>query len=72
MWIELFDRAEISIEELPNEFAEHGAVLREAGGKYGVAAIRERIREEIDLRAFAAAVDAFDGDEFSGVGHYAM
>jgi hypothetical protein len=30
------------------------------------------VGQEFDLGAFAAAVDAFEGDEFSGRGHYAM
>jgi hypothetical protein len=70
--IERTERAEIAVEELADEFAESGTILREASGKDGVTAIGERAGEEFNLRAFAAAIDAFNGDEFSGAGHYAM
>ena len=68
--IDAFERAEIAVEELADHFAEPGVVLWKAGGKDGVAARLEAERQEFDLRALATAVDALDGDEFSGSGHF--
>jgi hypothetical protein len=36
--------------------------LREAGGKNRMAVSPEFFRQELDLRALATAIDAFDGD----------
>src|SRR5882724_7632709 len=57
--------AEFAIEEATDHAAEPRIVLREAGGIDGVSAQVERLGEQVDLGALAAAVDAFDGDEFS-------
>ena len=64
------ERAKFAIEELPDHFAEPGIVLRKAGGIDGMAARAKGIGEQIDLGALAAAIDAFDGDEFSESGHF--
>lgn len=65
-----FERAKIAVEKLADHFAEPGGfVLRKASGKDGMACRGESFFEESDLSAFAAAVDAFDGDEFSGRRH---
>jgi pyridoxal phosphate enzyme (YggS family) len=69
MRIDAFKRAEFAIEELADHAAEPGIVLRKSGGINRIAAQRERLGEQIDLRALAAAVDPFDGDEFSASGH---
>jgi hypothetical protein len=62
MRIDAFERAELTIKELTDHFAEPGIVLREAGGKNGMAENPELFRQELDLRALATAIDAFDGD----------
>jgi hypothetical protein len=67
--VDAFERAEIAIQELADHLTEPGIVLRKAGGIDGVAASLEGKRQEFDLRALAAAVNAFDGDEFSRSGH---
>ena len=64
-----FERAEIAVEELPDHFAEPGIVFGEASRINDVAAGDQCFLEQIDLRALAAAIDSFDGDEFSGVSH---
>ena len=63
MRIDGFERAEFAVEKLADHFAEPGVVLRESGGVDADAGIVERGRQQIELRALAAAVDAFDGDE---------
>jgi PLP dependent protein len=69
MRIDAFKRTEFAIEELANHPAEPRIVLRESGGINGIAAQPERLGQQLDLRALAAAVDPFDGDEFSARGH---
>jgi hypothetical protein len=64
-----FQRAEIAVQELADHFAEPGIVLRETGGKNGVAGRDQGFFKQFDLRAFAAAVNALDGDEFSRRSH---
>jgi PLP dependent protein len=64
-----FERAEIAVEKLADHFAKPGIVLGEAGRIDDVAAGDKRFFEEIDLGALAAAVDSFNGDEFSRVRH---
>ena len=64
-----FERAKVAVQELTDHFAEPGVVLRETGGINGIAGGDESFLEQIDLRALAAAVDAFDGDEFSRWSH---
>ena len=64
-----FERAKIAVEELADHFAEPGIVLGETGRIDGMAAGGQGFLEQIDLRALAAAVDAFDGDEFSRWSH---
>src|SRR5882724_316521 len=65
MRVDGFERSHFAIEEATDHAAEPGIVLREAGGIDGVATQVERLGEQVDLGALAAAVDAFDGDEFS-------
>jgi hypothetical protein len=69
MRVDGFEGAEIAVEELADHFAEPGIVLRETGGIDGMAGCGQGLFEEIDLGAFAAAVDALDGDEFSWRSH---
>lgn len=69
MWVNGFERAEIAVEELADHLAEPGIVLGEAGGINDVAAGNKRFFKEIDLRALAATINSFDGDEFSRVRH---
>ena len=70
--IDAFERAEIAIQELTDHFAEPGIVLGEGGGIDGVAASLEGKLQEFDLRALATAIDAFDGDEYSGSDHFGL
>src|SRR5271165_3919708 len=63
-WVDLLERAKLAVQELPHKFAEARIVFREPGLVHGVAALAQRARQEFHLRAFAAAVDALDGDEF--------
>lgn len=69
MGIHGFEGAEIAVEKLADHFAEPGIVLREARGIDGVAGGDESFFEQFELSAFAAAVNALDGDEFSRGGH---
>ena len=64
-----FERAEFAVQELPDHFAEPGTVLREARRIRGMAAHAKRGGQKFDLRALAAAIDSFDGDEFSASRH---
>jgi hypothetical protein len=61
MGIDAFKRTELPVEKLPDHLAEPGIVLREAGGKDGMAESPELGCQELDLRAFATAIDAFNG-----------
>lgn len=69
MGVDGFEGAEITVEKLSDHFAEPGIVLGEAGGMHGVAFCGESFCEQSNLSAFAAAVDTFDGDEFSVCRH---
>jgi pyridoxal phosphate enzyme (YggS family) len=69
VWVDSFQRSQIAIEEAAHHGAEPRLVLREAGGIDGVTAEFQRLGEQIDLSAFAAAVDPFDGDQFSARWH---
>ena len=64
MWVHVFERTEFAIQKLADHFAEPGIVLRKASGVDTVAALtggNESV-QQIHLRAFAAAVDSFNGD----------
>lgn len=50
-------------------FLAGGCASRFAGDGDGEAVSAERPRQLIELRALAAAVEAFEGDEFSAHGH---
>lgn len=65
MRINAFERAELAIEKTADHFAEPGVILRESGGVGGITARGQGLGKQIDLRAFSAAVDALDGDDFS-------
>jgi len=59
------ERAEIAIQESADHFAEPGVVVGKGCGLYLHAAPSQGFCEEVKLGALAAAVDAFDGDEFA-------
>src|SRR5437868_14527410 len=65
MRIDGVERAELAIEKLADHFAKPGVVLRESSGVDADASILERAGKQIELRALAAAIDAFDGDELA-------
>lgn len=67
--IDGFERTEMAVEELADHFSEPGVVVRETSWEYRVARGNEGLGQVLDLGAFAAAVDSFDGDEFSGRRH---
>ena len=67
--VDRFERAKIAVEELADHFAEPGIVLGETGRINGIAVSVQGFLQKLDLGAFAAAVDALDGDEFSGLRH---
>ena len=69
MRVDGFERAEVAVQELADHFAKPGIVLREAGGVDGMAAGAEGVGQQFHLRALAAAVDAFNSNEFSESGH---
>src|SRR6266403_2193125 len=62
-------RAEISVQELSDHFAEPRAILREPGGKHLMPSRLEFVRQQAHLRLLAAAVYSFDGDEFAAMCH---
>ena len=70
MRVDILERTEIAIQKLADYLAKPGFVLRKASGINRVAASFESKSETFDLRALATAIDAFDGDEFSGSGHF--
>ena len=65
MWIDAFERAKLPVEKFADHFSEPGVILREARRVNGVAAAPrgKHIVQQVHLRAFAAAVDALEGDE---------
>jgi len=67
--VDCFERAKIAVEELADHFAEPRIVLGETCRIDGMAAGVQSFLQQIDLGALAAAVDALDGDEFSGLRH---
>ena len=60
-----FKRAEIAVEVAPSEFAERRIIPRESDAHEGEAARFKRVREQIELRALARAVDSFERNQFS-------
>src|SRR5713101_5527555 len=64
-----FERAEVAIEIAGDEASERGFVAREADAQVREAVSVERFAEQLELRGFAAAINAFDGDEFSARWH---
>src|SRR5215469_15921845 len=67
--IHALEGAEFAVQKLPDHFSEPGTVLRKARRVDGMALRAQRGGQEFDLRALAAAIDAFDGDQFSANCH---
>src|SRR5437667_12851464 len=63
--IHAFEGAELAVQKLPDHFAEPGNVLRKARRMDGMALRAQRGSQEFGLAAVTAAVDSFEGDEFS-------
>ncbi len=61
--------AEFAIEEAGDELAEETFVLRKTDLRERDAALAQRTRERIQLRAFAGTVDPLDHDQFSAGRH---
>ena len=67
--IHAFEGAELAVQKLPDHFAEPGNVLRKARRMDGMALRAQRGSQKFDLRALTAAIDSFDGYEFSANRH---
>src|SRR6202035_4113189 len=63
MGIDGVERAEFAVEKLADHFTKPGVVLRKPGRIDADTGMVQRGSEQIELRAFAAAVDAFDGNK---------
>jgi hypothetical protein len=63
MWIDGVERAKFAVKELTDHLSEPGVVLGESGGIDAGASRVESSCQQIKLSAFAAAVNAFDGDQ---------
>jgi hypothetical protein len=65
MRVDGFERAKLAIQKLAHHFAEPGVVLGKSGGIDTVPAFAggNDSVQQIHLRAFAAAIDSFDGNE---------
>lgn len=68
--IEAFDITEIAVEESPDHLSETRVVLWKSRRIGRETARGERSFEQVELRSFAATVDAFDGDELSRGCHH--
>src|SRR5258705_6804909 len=62
-------RAEISVQELSDHFAEPRAILRKSGREHPVPSRLQFVRQQAHLRLLATAVYSFDGDEFAAMCH---
>ena len=69
MRVDGFEGAEITVEKLADHFSEPGIVLGKTRRIDRMSPSEQRLFEEIDLGALAAAVDSFNGDEYSGRSH---
>src|SRR5258706_12742245 len=65
MWVHVFERTELAVQELTDHFAEPGTVLRKSGGVDATPASLEGFCQQVELSALAAAVDALDGDHMA-------
>src|SRR5205823_13158230 len=61
--IDGFQRAKVTIQKLPDHSAKPGFVLRETRRINRMALRAQRVGQEFDLRALAAAVDSLEGDQ---------
>jgi pyridoxal phosphate enzyme (YggS family) len=66
MRIDTLEVAKIPIQKLADHLAKPGVVFRKARRIDEVTSGCQCFLEQLELGAFAAAVDAFDGDEFAG------
>jgi len=64
-----FEGAEITVEELADHFAEPGIILGKTCRIDRMPASDQRLFEQVDLSAFSATVDSFNGDEYAGRSH---
>src|SRR5712692_2073534 len=65
-----FERAEVAIEIAGDEASERRFVAREADAQMREAMSVEGLAQQLKLCGFAAAINAFDGDEFSAFAGY--
>ena len=64
--VDRIERAKVAVEKLADHFAEPGVVVRETRRVDLHATRAQSFLEQVELGALAAAVDAFDSDEFAG------
>src|ERR1700676_2106820 len=69
MLVHTFKLGEIAVEIAPSEFAERGIVARESDAHDRESPSFERMSEQIQLRAFARAVDSLERNQFSAWCH---
>src|SRR5690242_2456429 len=67
--IDAFQRPQLTVQELPNHFAEPGIVLRKGRRKNGMSSLAQRRAQQLHLRALPAAIDSLNGDQFSATRH---
>src|SRR5579864_7028334 len=63
MRVDTLERAQLTVQKLPHHFAEPRVVLREGCRIDRSAAGTEDFGQQFQLRALAAAIDSFDGDQ---------
>ena len=68
MRIHVPQRSEITVEKPSDHFAKEAAVVGEADPRKRLAALRQGLRQKVELRALAGAVDPFENDEFAAGG----
>src|SRR5581483_2764603 len=67
--VHAFQRAEIAVQKLSDHSTEPGIVLRKADGMDRISPRGEFVFQQPDLRLLAAAVNAFECDQYARFGH---
>src|SRR5690242_9177706 len=70
MRIDIFQRTQVSIQELPNHLAKPRIVLRETRLINRMAPGAQGLGQQFDLGTLAAAIDSLNGDQFSASSHF--
>ena len=69
MRVHVIAGAEFAVQEARHQVAEEAVVAREADAFVREAALGERGRQQIELRALSGAVNSFEDDEFPAWRH---